>query len=384
LASISIAQTKLASNLFAVLGVPILLLLLPILDTFLVTITRLIRGQSPVQGGSDHTSHRLVAFGLTERQSVLVLYAIAIISGVAGTTLETLDYALSLVLIPILLVSLALLAAYLGRLKVVPTYSAAPRGAITRLVVELTIRRRLLEVMLDFILIGIAYYLAFWTRAGFTLDDTQLDLIFRTLPLAVGGVYVAYFLFRVYRGVWRYAGVDELLRYAFASIGGAALVYLALRILSSSQLIPLPTFFLFAVFLLFSLVASRFSFRVLDRIYGRQQVRTQEESSILICGAGDAGEMALRWILMNPNLGYRPVGFLDSDPFKRGRQIHGVDVLGDFENIEEILEKQKVDGLILTSDESATTPNSLVRALGVSRERGVWVRRLRFEFELLE
>ncbi len=168
LASISIARAPRASNVFAVMGVPTLLFLLPIIDTMLVTFTRILRGQSPVQGGSDHTSHRLVAFGLTERQAVLVLYGIALLSGIAGTAFETLDYDLSLVLVPILLVSLALLAAYLGRLKVVPAHDTPPQGAITRLVVELTFKRRILEIMLDFILISIAYYLAFWTRAGLT------------------------------------------------------------------------------------------------------------------------------------------------------------------------------------------------------------------------
>ena len=184
LAAIAIARTKLASNVFAVMGVPILILLLPILDTLLVTTTRILRGQSPVQGGSDHTSHRLVAFGLTERQAVLVLYAIAILAGIVGTVLESLDYALSLVLIPLLLVSMALLAAYLGRLKVVPAGASPPKGTITRLVVELTFKRRILEVLLDFFLIGISYYLAYWTHFGFSLEGEVLELIFSTMPMS--------------------------------------------------------------------------------------------------------------------------------------------------------------------------------------------------------
>jgi UDP-GlcNAc:undecaprenyl-phosphate GlcNAc-1-phosphate transferase len=74
LAALAVARQRQASNVFAIMGVPILLFLLPILDTTLVTITRLMRGQSPAQGGTDHTSHRLIAFGLTERQAVIFLY----------------------------------------------------------------------------------------------------------------------------------------------------------------------------------------------------------------------------------------------------------------------------------------------------------------------
>ena len=73
LAAFAITREDQASNVFAVVGVPTLIFLLPILDTAMVSVTRLLRGQSPVQGGRDHSSHRLVALGLSERQTLLVL-----------------------------------------------------------------------------------------------------------------------------------------------------------------------------------------------------------------------------------------------------------------------------------------------------------------------
>ena len=62
-----------------------------------------------------------------------------------------------------------------------------------------------------------------------------------------------------------------------------------------------------------------------------------KRSAFSIIGAGDAGEMAVRWILMNPHFGYRPVGFLDEDPFNAGREIHGVGILGGFDQLETLL-----------------------------------------------
>jgi UDP-GlcNAc:undecaprenyl-phosphate GlcNAc-1-phosphate transferase len=166
LAVLAIARQPQASNVFAVLGAPTLLFLLPILDTTLVTFTRLLRGQSPAQGGRDHTSHRLIAFGLSERQAVLVLYGVALASGVVAAVLESLDYDFSLVLVPLLVITLALVAAYLARLKVVPSTTPVRQGTFSRLLVELTYRRSLFEMVLDFCLISVAYYLAFWTRFG--------------------------------------------------------------------------------------------------------------------------------------------------------------------------------------------------------------------------
>lgn len=118
LAALAIARQPQASNVFAIVSVPTLLFLLPILDTLFVAFTRLLRGQSPIRGGTDHTSHRLIAFGLSERQAVVVLYIVAFVSGAMAVLLESLNYWIGLLLVPVLTLSLALLVAYLGRLKV--------------------------------------------------------------------------------------------------------------------------------------------------------------------------------------------------------------------------------------------------------------------------
>jgi UDP-GlcNAc:undecaprenyl-phosphate GlcNAc-1-phosphate transferase len=382
LAVLAVARQPQASNVFAVMGVPTLLFLLPILDTILVTFTRILRGQSPSQGGRDHASHRLIAFGLSERQAVLVLYVVALVSGVLATALESLNYYFSLILVPLLVISLTLLTAYLGGLKVtVGDPSPSKDRAITRLFLNLTYRRRLLEIILDFFLIGIAYYLAFMVGFDLSLSQESLNLFLQSLPIAWGGAFLAFFYFGVYRGLWRYVGVDDLVRYIKAALGGVALIALPILFLYSARIYPPVIFVLFGVFLFLGLAASRSSFKVLDQVYA-PQVRDQEER-ILIYGAGDAGEMALRWILMNPGLGLKPVGFLDDDTFKTGRQIHGVEVLGDLQQLEHLLSERDIDGVIITSD--VQLADSVFRRLvSTIHAQGSWVRRLHFEFELVE
>lgn len=382
LALLAIARQPQASNVFAVMGVPTLLFLLPILDTVLVTFTRILRGQSPIQGGRDHASHRLIAFGLNERQAVLALYGVALVSGILAALLESLNYLFSLVIVPVLVIFLTLLTAYLGGLKL----KAARAGdgqdkAITRFILDITYRRRLLEIILDFFLIGVAYYLAFMVGFDFSMDSLRLELFLNTIPIAWAGVYLSFFYFGVYRGLWRYVGVDDLLKYIKASLGGVGLLILPLYLLNAPQDFPPAILILFGVFLFLGLAASRSSFKILDQVYA-PQVRPRQER-VLIYGAGDAGEMALRWILMNPQLGYQPVGFLDEDAFKAGRQIHGVEVLGSAARLESILAENQVDGLILSLDSPAGdgVGDHLV---SICTARQIWVRRLRFEFELLE
>jgi UDP-GlcNAc:undecaprenyl-phosphate GlcNAc-1-phosphate transferase len=381
LAVLAIARQPQASNVFAVMGVPTLLFMLPILDTTLVTITRLLRGQSPTQGGRDHTSHRLVAFGLSERQTLFVLYGIALISGGLAIGVETLDYWLSLALVPFLVLSLALLTAYLGRLKVVVASTSPRAGAISRIMSELTYKRRTFEITLDFLIVGFALYLAFWAGFGLSLNETRLQLYLRSLPIAIVGSYLSVFLFGVYRGVWRYVGVAELVRYAEATVGAVLLTAMGVFILDSSGRIPILIWILFAIFLFLGLAASRSSFKVLDQLYSHQP--KPHEERVLILGAGDTGEMALRWILMNPQFRYRPVGFLDEDPFNIGREIHGVSILGGLDQLQTILDQKQIDGVVLATDERSSI-ELIDKVVETCQAQKRWVRSLKLEFELLE
>jgi len=380
LAILAIARPPQASNVFAVVGVPTLLFLLPILDTVLVTSTRILRGESPTHGGRDHTSHRLVAFGLSERQTLLVLYIVAVVSGAAAIGIEEIDYWISLVLVPILVISLALVTAYLGRIKVVDSPVSVKSGRISQLMIELTYRRHLLEILLDFFLIGISFYLAYWISSGFSIDESDLAKFLISLPAVYAGSYLSFFYNGIYRGVWRYVGVGDYLRYAKAALGSVILLMIAnYLILKGDHLLTVLT--LFGAILFFSLALSRSSFRILDLLSSRQ-VRTREER-ILILGAGDAGEMAIRWISMNPELGYRPVGILDSDRYNIGRQIHGIPILGDFEQLESILRKKKVSGVLMTMD-MKISDDTITEILSICRSNGQWIRKLRLEFEQME
>jgi UDP-GlcNAc:undecaprenyl-phosphate GlcNAc-1-phosphate transferase len=387
LAVLAIAQQQQASDVFAVIGVPTLIFMLPILDTAMVTITRLMRGQSPARGGRDHASHRLVAFGLSERQALLVLYAVALFSAVMAAALEALNYWLSLVLAPLLVLSLVLLTAYLARLKVVTAASPSPQGkAIARLMLELTYRRHMLEVILDFFLIGIAYYLAFLARYGLRMDAARLAVYLASLPLALACAYLVLYIFGVYRGVWRYVDFDDLARYLQAALGAGILLAAFIFGLDSTGWVTWTRAYshvllaLFGVFLFLGLVLSRSSFKFLDHLATKRV--QQDEQSVLIVGAGDAGEMALRWISMNPQLKFRPLGFIDPDPLLAGRHIHGIEVLGDLKRLPAILESSQAVGVIVTGVDSDAL--WLAQLAQVCQEHGCWLRRLRLEFEVVD
>jgi len=400
LAVLAIARQPQASNVFAVLGVPTLLFLLPILDTGLVTFTRMMRGQSPVEGGSDHTSHRLIAFGLNEKQAVIFLYSVAIISGIAAISIETLGYWLSLVFVPILVLSLALLTGYLGGMKIVKDdkNQSVSNGVVSRLIFTLTYKRRLFELILDVVMIGIAYYLAYLIRFGLILEVETFTQYAKSLPVVVIVTILSFIVIGVYRGVWKYVGINDLMRYFGSVLMSFVLISISVALIYPDDEYEVVIFVLYALILLLGLVTTRASFRMLDmasiqlryrrpnRVHSSESemVQTNEnaEQRVLIIGADNAGEMALRWIQLNPQLKYYPIGIIDDDPYLVGRKIHGVSVIGNSDQIEDILDSNKIDGVIFTTlGAQKDTGGDIV---SICNRKGCWVRNLRLEFEFIQ
>jgi len=251
---------------------------------------------------------------------------------------------------------------------------------------DLTYRRRLWDVILDSLLIGIAYYLAFLTYYGAGMNDERLTIFFQTLPIALGCAYLSFVILRVYRGVWRYVGINELIVFLQAAFGSSVLLLAVMFLLDAVGLIPGYTEFtpiipiLFGLYLFVGLAASRSSFKLLDVLSARRM--HSRKLPILIFGAGDKGEMALRWILMNPDFNYQPVGFLDDDPYLRGRQIHGVVVLGGQDSLIHHLEMSKAVGVILAGIDPKSQVGRYI--IDECKIRRIWVRSVTLEFEIIE
>lgn len=378
LAVTAVARKTQASNVLAVLGVPVLIFLLPILDTSLVTITRLLRGQSPAQGGTDHTSHRLVSFGLNEHQVLWILYSVAIIGGVSAAALEALDYDISLGLIPLILVILTLFTAYLGQLKVQSAVTEQS-SYVSRWIMDLTYRRRIFEILLDLVLVSSSYYLAYWTRNGLDMSREGMALFMQSWPLALVCAYLAFYLMGIYRGLWRYFGLYDLVRFFIASILCGALSWIFMSLIIPSQKFPLEIMALFSIFLFLSLTGSRASFSILDRLYNRYR-NHQGQPGVIIVGAGDLGEILVRWLLRGSGLGFRPLGFVDDDETLWGRTIHGISILGGTNQIDRFIDELHPSGILLTESDN----KSLDHLIKICREKAIWLKKMQIDFETLE
>jgi len=235
--------------------------------------------------------------------------------------------------------------------------------------------------MLDFLLISVSYYLAYWFYGRFSIQEEVFILFLRSLPLVFVSAYPSFFFFRIYRGVWRYVSMDDLFQYGKASISSALLAGGTISLLYAGQSYAPILFIYYGLFLFLFLTLTRSSFKIFDILLYRH--RSKEEDRVIILGSGDSAEMAIRWILMNPAIGFFPVGLLDNNPYNTGKRIHGISIIGDIEQLKSILENKKADGIILTPDPNI--PDETIRDIIDScHARGIWVRKLHLDFELVE
>jgi UDP-GlcNAc:undecaprenyl-phosphate GlcNAc-1-phosphate transferase len=368
-----------ASNILSLVAIPTCILLVPILDTTLVTVTRLLRGQPISQGGRDHASHRLVILGLSEPQAVLLLYLMATIAGASAVLIKGFSYSLSLVFLPLVLLSFTLFTAYLAQVEVVSEEEGRKKQAQKKLSVvltTLTYKRRLLEVILDFFVIAFAYYLAFALRFEFYLSDSLMKLYLTSLPVVVTATYVGFFLFGLYRGLWRYTGLEDLIRIAKGVAAATLLSMVGLVFFYRFTGYSRIAFVAYGVLLFLGVAGSRLSFR----LFGLAVARTRKEKiPVLVYGAGDGGEVVVRECRTNSHVEYQPIGFLDDDPRKEGRTLAGLRIFGGAEKLPEILRQKKVVGCIISSPKIlANGQAEQIRT--VCQEQGLWIKQLRLDF----
>ncbi len=335
--------------------VPLLVLLVPLLDTALVTCTRLLDARPVVDGGRDHTSHRLVAAGLSEPQAIGVLWGLAAAAGATAWAMAALDASWPVPLAAACVIGTVVLATYLshvgvsdgfgeaaGRgLRAVPArsgvaaYAGAGRGA---------------EVLLDFGLIVAAYYLAYRLRFAGAGFDVNFSYFLRSLPIVVGCQLVALWAAGAYRPPSRRFGIADAVRFGRAAAGGTIAAQLVILYLYRFAGYSRVVFVYDGVLLLLALVATRVSFRLLGEHLER---RGRHGGRIVLYGASYSDLAAFREFIAKLGSRYRPIGLIDDDAGRAGRFVLGHPVLGDRGRLEDLVRAREVDAVAIGAEQAS-------------------------------
>ncbi len=331
----------------AVYAVPVLVILVPILDTTMVTFVRVLSGRRASTGGRDHTSHRLVLMGFTERGAVLSLYGIGLISGLAAVFVVRSDSMTSpMVIIPLLL-SVLLMGIYLSQLRVYPEkeFSLLRDRTFTPVLIELTYKRQIVLVILDFGLIAFAYYLSYRLR----FDDAVFGFYFRvflkSLPAVIICKLIAFYFTGVYRNILGHMSSDEVGVYIKSSTLATVLIVAVVAYFYRFKDFSKGIFLIDWLLTTLALLGTRGFFRLSGDLMKR---KTLTGDTTIIYGAGRGGEILLREILNNKALQLKPIGFIDDDAVKTGKNLQGYPILGTFADLPGILARHPATTLLVS------------------------------------
>jgi len=220
------------------------------------------------------------------------------------------------------------------------------------------LRSRVAAFTHDLLIVPIAWFGAYWLR--FNLDPIPEGYLHQALVLlpvvwiAQGGMF---WYFGLYRGIWRFASIPDLMQILKAVTAGVVIAATVSFILTRLENVPRSVFVLEGILLVLLLGGPRFVYRwVKDRhlyrwTYGSN---SRESKNALIVGAGKAGEMLTRDLLRDPTGPFRPVAFVDDDHNKIGKEIHGIPVTGTCDEIPGVVTRLGID-LIVIALPSATS-----------------------------
>lgn len=360
-------------NLASVFLTPVLILMIPIFDTCLVTVARKRSGRPVSQGGRDHTSHRLVALGMSERRAVLVLYLLAAISGGLALLVHGMRLEVMLSLVSAFALTILLLGLYLGKVRV---YEDGQRhsNALVNVLENFAYKRRVFEILLDFCLIVLAYYGAYLLRFEGDLPPEQFAIFIRTLPLIIAIQLLLFLAGGIYRGLWRYVGIDDFLVIGWAVALGVAVSALAVFSAFNYQGPSRVVFIIDGLLLIAMVAASRLSFRLFAAMLVGQRVAQPNARPVLIYGAGDGGDFLLRELINHPELHYHPVAFIDDDERKAGKLIRGYRIFPS-QALKDLAETHGISEVLVSSVKVPDTK------LDFLREAGLAAKRLRIQLE---
>ena len=211
-----------------------------------------------------------------------------------------------------------------------------------------------LILCVDILLVVLAHYLAYAIRFESFLPGAGLWQFFEMLPLLLSVKIPLFYLFGLYRGMWRYTNLHDIVTILTASlIASLTIVSLLLfgnRFIGFSRSVFLLDFFFTFGFIALHRVMIRYLYQKMSGLRslvpGTEQV---EKKRLLLIGTGDAAEKVLREMQENAAVSYKAVALVDDDPAKIGLRLHGVPVVGLTEDLREHARRVLAQEALITS-----------------------------------
>ncbi|MEA1935936.1 MAG: nucleoside-diphosphate sugar epimerase/dehydratase [Thermodesulfobacteriota bacterium] len=242
-------------------------------------------------------------------------------------------------------------------------------------------------LLLDAVLVTMAYFFAYLLRFEGHIPLDHWAQFKSTLPFLIPLKLICFFIFGLYRGMWRYTSLVDLRNIFNASSLSSIIIVLSILFLYRFHGYSRSVFVIDWVFTLLFIGGIRVAIRVFLGdyfpslwIFKPSKGPSTRKKKLMIIGAGDAGEKILREIQETPSIKIEPVGLLDDDRSKQGMTIHGVPVLGTVDDINKT--RKEFDEILIATP--SIRGEKLRRIVSLCEETGKQFRTLPGIWELIE
>jgi len=298
-------------SLFVSIIFPLLIMLIPILDTTLVSITRRMRGQSPFLGGKDHLSHRLVILGMTERQAVLFLYGVSILLGGSTIVFSTTSPLLSIFVYFLISLFILLFGVYMGKIKILQQQENSGGSAVIS--TNFLYKTRVLHILVDLFLFALIYYFSYLIRFEGLISKSSIRLFVESIPIILFFKIIFLYTFNVYKIESRYFAIKDALNLFRSITLGSVFTIITLTFLARFQGYSRAVFMIDWMLSLIVIGGVKVFYRIFDELFYSIQAKKKEK--IILVGNRRTYQAVNAYLKLKSNLNLMVIRFFPLTDF---------------------------------------------------------------------
>jgi UDP-GlcNAc:undecaprenyl-phosphate/decaprenyl-phosphate GlcNAc-1-phosphate transferase len=345
--------SELATGVIAAFLIPVMIMIIPIFDTTFVSVNRYFKNIPLSKGGLDHSSHSLVKLGFTNRQTILILFCISLSFGAIVVLSNIYDYRWWIPILIILLICLCLLGIFLSYYKQDMIYvnkkvEQKNNELIRRVYLY---KKQLIEMVIDSFLIGGAFTISHLLRFEnnisnqIWIDHDKLILIFVLIKI------LTFYICGLYRGLWKYASVPDLIRVFKSCLTGSVIIVICIFFINKELLYSRSLLIIDFLITFIFISGFRLFYRILLQILHLNTSINKNNKRVLFIGLSEYSINVLRLITdQNYKNNFYVVGLIGLDHNYLGRLILNTPVLGKLEQFDKIIKEHEIELVINSED----------------------------------
>jgi len=239
-------------------------------------------------------------------------------------------------------------------------------------------------LLCDVLLLSFSWVAAYWVRFDFSIPENFIARMWGVLPFVVLSRITCLYYLNCYRGMWRFTSLADLINIIKATVLGSIITVVGITLAFRFENVPRSIVLIDLCFSVLAVTGIRLVIRLFYQHYvptkpilslslsgvsaGDRQPK-RKKKKLLIIGAGNCGEKIYREIQDNPQLNYKVAGFLDDNPSKIGRMIHGKPVLGIIGDLNQIIEQTRAEEALIAIPSASS--QEMRRIVSLCKESGV-------------